>query len=155
MLHDVERVAIWGRDGLPMIELDKVFWNDQLEPQPIDEWSRCQAAGAPSVATFRSGLRYGGAEVARTCCVPSLNSHRNPRSLPCGTSGQSAGGCAAWAAISTNAPTDWVDNGAAGRVDQAMALLAGAIGFAAGLSPTSSERAWPGCRGRWPSYRLR
>lgn len=30
--------------GLPVIELDKVFWNDRLEPQPIDEWSRCQAA---------------------------------------------------------------------------------------------------------------
>lgn len=58
-LDDVERVVIFGRGGagksvlarelgdatgLFIIELDKVFWNDWLEPLPIEAWSPREAA---------------------------------------------------------------------------------------------------------------
>jgi adenylate kinase family enzyme len=36
--------AIGERTALPVLELDKEFWNEALEPLPIDEWVRRQAA---------------------------------------------------------------------------------------------------------------
>lgn len=32
--------------GLPVIELDKLFWGEDLAPLPVDEWSRVQEEAA-------------------------------------------------------------------------------------------------------------
>jgi adenylate kinase family enzyme len=54
----VERVVILGRGGagksvlarelgritgLPVVELDKEFWSDDLRPLPLEDWARAQA----------------------------------------------------------------------------------------------------------------
>jgi adenylate kinase family enzyme len=54
----VDRVVVFGRGGagksvlarelgiatgLPVIELDKEFWSDELEPLPAEDWARRQA----------------------------------------------------------------------------------------------------------------
>lgn len=57
-LANMERVVVFGRGGagkstfalelsrntgLPVIELDKQFWNEDLDPLPPDEWIKVQA----------------------------------------------------------------------------------------------------------------
>ena len=66
----MERVVILGRGGagksvlarglgsavgLPVVELDKEFWNDRLEPLPVGEWRRRQAALAARPAWVMDG----------------------------------------------------------------------------------------------------
>ena len=45
-----------GQDrGLPVVELDKEFWNDRLEPLPIEEWRERQRVLAASPAWILDG----------------------------------------------------------------------------------------------------
>jgi adenylate kinase family enzyme len=66
----VQRVVILGRGGsgesvlandlgratrLPVIELDDEFWNDQLEPMPMDSWTRRETALAEQPCWIMDG----------------------------------------------------------------------------------------------------
>src|SRR5207302_231688 len=52
--------SVFGRElaaalRLPLIELDKEFWNDDLSPLPIDEWRHRQIALAESPCWIMDG----------------------------------------------------------------------------------------------------